>query len=175
MVLQIMMWNNIQLLLESYAAEILLILAVACLILIAAAIVSMKRVSSLQKRYSALMMGREGVNMEKVLGHYGAMITEGLERQKGFENRLADVEQQLQTAVSGVGLVRFNAFQETGSDLSFSMALLDRHQNGIVLTSIFGREDSRCYGKPVRGGHSTYQLSEEETRALTEARRGMGI
>ena len=66
---------------------------------------------------------------------------------------------------------RYNAFRETGSDLSFSLALLDRDLDGIVLTSLFGREESRCYGKPVKQGKSSYFLSEEEVQALDEARR----
>ena len=73
--------------------------------------------------------------------------------------------------MAGVGLVRYNAFRETGSDLSFSLALLDRNFDGMVLTSLFGREESRCYGKPVKGGQSTHLLSEEEMQALNEARK----
>ena len=56
-----------------------------------------------------------------------------------------------------------------GSDLSYSVALLDSHNNGVVMSSIFGREDSRSYVKPIENGTSTYQLTAEEEQALREA------
>ena len=79
-------------------------------------------------------------------------------------------EAQLRSTIAGVALVRYNAFRETGSDLSFSLALLDRDLNGIVLTSLFGRDESRCYGKTIERGEPVHSLSEEEARALAEAR-----
>jgi len=66
-------------------------------------------------------------------------------------------------------LLRYNAFDKTGSDLSFSLALLNDKTDGFVLTSIFGREDSRLYAKPISGGKSEYTLSEEETQAIMAA------
>jgi len=66
-------------------------------------------------------------------------------------------------------LLRYNAFDKTGSDLSFSLALLNDQASGVVITSIFGREDSRVYAKPVARGKSDYTLSEEEIKAVTVA------
>ena len=66
-------------------------------------------------------------------------------------------------------MVRFRAFEDMGSDLSYAVALLDSHNNGVVLSSIFGREDSRSYVKPIEDGHSTYTMTEEEEQALREA------
>jgi len=146
-----------------FFSVISLALTVTCLI-------CFKKEEALKKRYRALMMGREGVNIEDLLTRYGGMISDGMQKQKAIKSRLREIELQLGDSITGVGLVRFNAFQETGSDLSFSLALLDRKQNGVVLTSIFGREDSRCYCKPIRGGISSIQLSEEEMQALAAAR-----
>ena len=72
-------------------------------------------------------------------------------------------------AVQKVGVVRFSPFEEIGSDLSFAIALLDHHHNGVVLSSIFGRDESRCYAKPIKNGESNYVLTEEEKQALSEA------
>lgn len=66
-------------------------------------------------------------------------------------------------------LERYNAFENTGSDLSFSLALLNDTEDGFVLTGIFGREDTRIYAKPVVGGKSTYHLSEEEMLSIKNA------
>jgi hypothetical protein len=68
-----------------------------------------------------------------------------------------------------VGLVRYDAFDDMGGHLSFSAALLDAAGNGVVITSINGRQDTRCYAKPVRGGESEYNLSAEEEAAIRQA------
>ncbi len=68
-----------------------------------------------------------------------------------------------------VGMVRYNAFGEQGNDLSFSVAILDEQQNGIVMTSIYNREQSNSYAKPIEKGASSYRLSEEEKSAIQKA------
>lgn len=56
-----------------------------------------------------------------------------------------------------------------GSDLSYAVALLDSHNDGVVLSSIFGREDSRSYVKPITNGSSSYTMTQEEEQALHDA------
>ena len=75
----------------------------------------------------------------------------------------------MQTAVQHVHVVRFDAFEDMGGRLSFSAALLDAKGDGMVITSINGRQDTRCYAKPVQGGTSKHNLSEEEEVAIREA------
>jgi hypothetical protein len=71
-----------------------------------------------------------------------------------------------------VGLVRYDAFDDMGGHLSFSAALLDGQGNGMVITSINGRQDTRCYAKPVEGWTSSHNLSEEEELAIQRALTG---
>jgi len=71
-----------------------------------------------------------------------------------------------------VGMVRFNPFSEVGSDQSFSVALLDGQDDGIVITSLYTREENRVYGKPIKGGISEYSLSGEEKEAIQIAKYG---
>ena len=156
------------------ALYFLMAVAVAALVSIVISIVAMLRGEALKKRYRKMMMGREELCLEELLDHHGALIEEAIHQQKQTGHQLAGIEDKLQLTVAGVGLVRYNAFRETGSDLSFSLALLDRNLDGMVLTSLFGREESRCYGKPVKGGQSTHLLSEEEIQALNEASRRLG-
>ncbi|NLA27337.1 MAG: DUF4446 family protein [Firmicutes bacterium] len=126
---------------------------------------------SLRKRYRKMMMGRDELNLEELLVSHGNLIEEILHQQKNNSDRLAAAEKKLKLAVAGVALVRYNAFREMGSDLSFSLALLDGNFDGTVLTSLFGREESRCYGKPVKQGKSSYPLSEEEIEVIDKARQ----
>ncbi|HHX59082.1 MAG TPA: DUF4446 family protein [Candidatus Moranbacteria bacterium] len=152
----------------------LLLAAIAGAVLLAAllaAIAALVRARRLEERYRRLMMGREGLNLEELLIHHGELLQEGQHHRQEVAERLREIERRLQLTVAGVGLVRYNAFRETGSDLSYSLALLDCNLDGVVLTSLFGRDESRCYGKPVQRGCSSHHLSEEESRALEEARR----
>jgi hypothetical protein len=85
------------------------------------------------------------------------------------EKRLAE---RMQLVVQHVGVVRFDAFEDMGGRLSFSAALLDDRGDGVVITSINGRQDTRCYAKQVRAGTSIHNLSEEEEQAIREALSG---
>ena len=91
-------------------------------------------------------------------------------------HRLADGEKRLgeglRSAVRHLGLVRFDAFEDMGGRLSFSAALLDDNGDGIVITSINGRQDTRCYAKTVQRGTSIHNLSDEEEQAIREAMTG---
>jgi hypothetical protein len=71
--------------------------------------------------------------------------------------------------ISRIGTVRFDAFEDMGGRLSFSMALLDEGGDGVVVTAINGRTDTRVYAKPVAGGTSRHNLSEEEAAAIQQA------
>src|SRR4029453_3125647 len=78
----------------------------------------------------------------------------------------------IQGAVRNVGLVRYDAFEDVGGRLSFSCALLDDRGNGVVLTSINGRQETRVYAKQVTQGTSSHNLSLEEEEAIRRALGG---
>jgi Protein of unknown function (DUF4446) len=84
----------------------------------------------------------------------------------GGERKLAELHQG---TIQHVGVVRFDAFEDMGGRLSFSAAFLNPRGDGIVITSINGRQDTRCYAKEVRGGSSVHNLSGEEEQAIREA------
>lgn len=74
--------------------------------------------------------------------------------------------------ISGVGVVRFNPFNDSGSNQSFSIALIDKELNGIVLTSLHGRAGTRIYSKAIKLGEKEgFELSEEEKEALDIAKK----
>jgi hypothetical protein len=72
-------------------------------------------------------------------------------------------------ALQRFGLVRYDAFQEMGGQLSFSAALLDDRGDGIMITSINGRTETRTYAKPLKNLDSEHNLSEEERQAISIA------
>ncbi|MBU1110013.1 DUF4446 family protein [Patescibacteria group bacterium] len=88
------------------------------------------------------------------------------------ENMLRDVQKASLTHVQKVGVVRFNPFDDTGSDQSFAIAILDAEDNGLVISALHSRERTRLYAKPIiRGQPGKYPFSGEEKKAISEAGR----
>jgi hypothetical protein len=85
---------------------------------------------------------------------------------RAYADQLRELERQ---TISRVGTVRYDAFEDMGGRLSFSMALLDERGDGVIVSAINGRTDTRVYAKPVTGGTSPHNLSEEEVAAIEQA------
>lgn len=110
-----------------------------------------------------------GKNIEEDLENFMYKV-DRVEKQnaeiKVFCNNL---EEDLTKCIQKTGIVRYSAFKDTGSDLSFALALLDEKNNGVVLNGIYSREMSNIYAKPVKNGISSYTLSNEEVKAIDKA------
>jgi len=87
-----------------------------------------------------------------------------------LSQHIHDLKKQQKLNVQKVGIIRFNPFSDVGSDQSFSLALLDEDDNGVVITSLYTREENRVYGKPIKNGQSEYSLSDEEKKAIEKAK-----
>ena len=94
-------------------------------------------------------------------------LAEILERVSG---RAEELEALARTDVSRVGFVRYDAFDNTGSELSYALALLNREGDGVVVSSIYSRTDTRTYGKAVERYKAAVNASDEELRAIELAR-----
>ena len=76
---------------------------------------------------------------------------------------------KMSNCIQKVGTVRYSAFKDTGSDLSFAVALLDENNDGVIFNGIYSREMSNIYAKPIVNGKSEYTLIKEEEEALEKA------
>jgi len=92
-----------------------------------------------------------------------------------LEERLGELERTYRRDVHRVGFIRYNAFDDVGSDLSFTLALLNDDGDGVVLTNIYSREETRTYGKAVRKFVPLQGASKEEQSAIAMARTGVGV
>jgi hypothetical protein len=146
------------------AAAILL----ALLALIMMLIISMRQ-RNLLKRYRLLLSGDTGKNLEQVLLDQDAAIQRQAQEITVLQQQVATLTENGKLHIQRIATVRFNAFPDTGGDLSFAIALLDAYNNGFVISSLYGRNESRVYAKPIASGKSTYQLSDEERDALNRA------
>lgn len=133
------------------------------------------RTGRLLKKYNKLMHGMEGRNLEERLTAYVQSVQRALAKTEEVENAYKALRMMAENSVQNVGIVRFNAFDDTGSDLSFALALLDYRGDGIVISSLFGRTESRIYAKPVSKGTSSYHLSDEESEAIRKALRTVRV
>lgn len=112
--------------------------------------------------------GEEG-SFEQILESLIVKQEENRTLLASLENRFEQLHWLLQGCLQRVGLVRFDAFDDVAGQQSFSVAFLDNQGNGLVITSLFGRNESRCYAKPVIKGDSPHRLSDEERTAIKQA------
>lgn len=143
-----------------------------CIFALLIMLIVLIRQGRLMRRYRTLLNGNSGQNLEELLLQQQAAVEEIKQGQAVVLQRLAQAESDAKGHVQRVGVIRFNAFPDTGSDLSFAIALLDAEDNGMVISSLYGRHESRTYAKPIQKGTSTYVLTEEEQQALAVARSG---
>jgi len=123
----------------------------------------------MKKRYKKMMTGVESGNLERMLIGHIDEVQRVKEQNTALEVENQKLSDLLQQALTRVGMVRYRAFEDMGGDLSYAVAMLDAHNNGVILSSVFGREGSQAYAKPIENGGSSYVLTEEEQQALREA------
>ncbi len=141
-------------------------LAAAIVVLVLWVLAVQLRLNRVVFSHNRLVGGVDEGNLEDALGRQIAYILEAKSRVETLQGDLTRLTDLLQCAVQRVGLVRFNPFDDTGGDQSFALALLDARGDGIVLSSLFARRETRIFAKPVQGGRSTHVLTAEEQKAI---------
>jgi hypothetical protein len=122
-----------------------------------------------RKKIKIFVKGAKVMDIEEVVMEQNKIIKEV----KNDIKKLYDHDKELQRicdiSITKVGVVRFNPFKDVGGDQSFAIALLDSNDDGIVISSLYTREGTRVYTKPIEMGKSTYNLSDEEQEAIKKA------
>lgn len=154
--------------------DLTILLAIAAVGLVVGLIVLWRRVSGLSARLSGLTRGEGGRSLEAVLEAHLRRVGEVDETVRVIAGRTAALEAQGRKAIQRVGLVRFNPFEDTGSNQSFALALLDEDGDGVIVSSLHTRQATRVYVRPVAGGSAGKALSDEEAEALAQATSARG-
>lgn len=157
-----------------YLDWIVLALGVVSVVSLLLAFLSNISTSSLRRRFRKWKGIHSSADLEEVYAQTLQQVGKLHAELDAAKVEVAALRGLLSTKISTARIVRYNAFQEVGSDLSFSIALLDDEQNGLVLSSIYGRDESRTYAKPVEGGASRYTLTEEEQQVIQQAAEDSG-
>lgn len=128
------------------------------------------KLSKLRKNYSDFMakLGK-GENIDIMIKDYVSQVQDIKQENKEIEKYCAVLANKENKCLQKIGLVRYNAYKDTGSNLSFAVAILDEENSGIVLNGIYTRDSSNIYCKNVEKGESSYALSKEEKEAIYKA------
>jgi len=135
------------------------------------ALIAIAYTFALKVRFKRLALGRAG-SLEESIGILTRETREFAAFRAELEKYLKLAESRLRGSVQGVGIVRFNPFSGDGSGgtQSFAVALLDERGTGVVMSSLYARDRSSVYAKPVEQWTSSYELSQEERAAIEKAK-----
>lgn len=161
--------ENVLNIITQYSTYITIGLILLVLIQFLLLIGAFKSLRKVEKKFKRIMRGVNNKNLEELINSYLDKVEDV---KKGFEetsetNKI--LKDQVEKCTQKVSVIRYKAFEDVGSDLSFSVALLDGENNGVILTGIYGRDYSTTYAKPIDKGISRYDLSEEELHVLNSA------
>ena len=158
------------------STQVLSTLTVAALagvvVLLVVVAVLFVRLGRLRRAYTDAVDGAAGENVFEALQRHAAELGQLREDLGTVHGNTEHLREVLRGAVSRVGVVRYDAFEDMGGALSFSAALLDERADGVVISAINGRTETRTYAKPVHQGVSEYNLSPEEESAIEAALSG---
>lgn len=151
-------------------------LAPICLLLVLAVIVQFFLIASINARFTRLMKSMRtffstagGEDIEELLRLTLEQSREAAMKSDEAETRLGSLEETVRGCYQHMGMLRYDAFGDATGQQSFSLAVLDEKDNGFVLSALFGRSNSRCYGKLISAGQAQQALTAEEQQALLQA------
>lgn len=144
-------------------------LTVFLLILLILVIVMMCKFSKLKKKYEKFMSGKDAKSLEKdIIGLYedNKFLKITVDKNK---KDIRTLYKKFETSYQKCGIVKYDAFQQMGGQLSFSLALLNENNDGFVLNSVHSTDGCYSYTKEIKNGECAISLGEEEKQALDKA------
>ena len=148
---------------------VLLIMIVIILGLIVALVLVIRRLEFVNRKYYVIMSGKKGKDLEKVI----LTRFKEMDKVKANARRVTSEHKkfkgQLDSCIDKIGLVKYDAFDNLAGKLSFSLALLNQDNSGVVLNTMHSRDGCYTYAKEIIKGESYISLSEEEKEAIKKA------
>ena len=160
-----MLENNMEFVLIGVAVAALILL-----ILFIITIVNLVQIKKLKKKYEKFMNGSDAQTLEDTIANHLNEIDGLIASNAANEKNIAQLTDQIRFAFQKVGLVKYDAFQEMGGKLSFSLCLLNEKEDGFIINAMHSREGCYTYIKEVIAGNCVIILSEEEKEALEMAK-----
>lgn len=157
--------NNMEFVLIGVAA-IALILLIFWII----TIVNLVQIKKMKKKYEKFMSGSDAKTLEETIANHLDQIDGLISSNTRNEKNIDKLTDQIKYAFQKVGLVKYDAFQEMGGKLSFSLCLLNEKEDGFIINAMHSREGCYTYIKEIIAGNCVIILSEEEKEALEMAK-----
>lgn len=150
-----------------------IVLVALILITLGLAIYNLIMTLKLKKKYVEYMTKvGDGQDITNVLKNYLEDVTIVKENTQTLKKYCREMEQNMNKCIQKVGMIRYNPYQNTGSDLCFALALLDFEDSGVVINGVYSRDNTtNTYAKPIEKGKSKYTLVKEEEEALNIAKQ----
>lgn len=153
-----------------YLAIGVVVLAVFVLILLILLIVQINKSNKLKKRLDQFLLGKEGNSLEEDIAE---LYEDNKYLKNSSEKNREDIRtlfKRMESVFQKMGLVRYDAFNQMGGQLSYSLVLLDENDNGFIINSVHSTEGCYSYSKEIRSGDNNISLSKEEEEALAIAK-----
>ncbi len=150
--------------------EIILIIFLILIIVLAVALFfTIRRLEYINRKYAAVMSGKKGKDLEKIILTRFKEMDKVKNNARRVTSEHKTFKGHLDSCINKVGLVKYDAFDNTAGTLSFSLALLDQENTGVVLNSMHSRDGCYIYAKEIIKGESFTALSSEEKEAIQKA------
>ena len=145
----------------------LIVMAVSNLVLLVLYIFNLIKLKKINTNYNEFIkkLG-DGNNIEEILKKYIEKVEEVDNKNNEIEKYFDKLDNEISLCIKKIGMVRYSAFKDTGSDLSFAIAMLNTRNDGVLLNGIYSREMSNIYAKQIKEGKANSKLSDEEKQAL---------
>ena len=161
--------DNILNIINQNISFIVIGLAIMIIFLLVLVVILFSSLNKVEKKYRKMMRGVNSKNLEQLITDNIDKIEQSIEQSNNVLSEFDGLKEEIKGCVNKVAILRYKAFEDVGSDLSFSIAILDSYNDGVIITGIYGRNESTTYAKPIDKGISRYDLSEEEIHVLNEA------
>ncbi len=156
--------------LAQYSGPVLLILCALVVVIAFVLVMQSRKQATFALRWQQWLRGSSGESLEELLERHLVERKQIDKELSWLRDRVSSLERELVVSKRHVGLVRYDAFEDVSGNQSFAMALYDDNGDGTILNGIVGRADNRVYCKQLLNGRSERALSQEEQRAIREAR-----
>lgn len=157
--------NNMEFVLIGVAAA-----AFILLVLLIVTIINLVQIKKLKKKYKKFMNGSDAQTLEDTIANHLNEIDGLISSNAANEKNIEKLTNQMRVTFQKVGLVKYDAFQEMGGKLSFSLCLLNEKEDGFLINAMHSREGCYTYIKEIIAGNCVIILSEEEKEALDMAK-----
>ena len=154
---------------EQLVFYVTIALSVVSIILAVILIIVLCKLKTLKGRVDSLTREKDTESLEDIIVSYLERVESLEEGEEITRAALNAIKDNLKIAYQKTGLVKYDAFREMSGALSYSLALLDKENNGVLISSMYSREGCYTYAKEIIKGESKINLSEEEAEALKQA------